>query len=140
MAPSTTRQEANPVNPLLSGTLRTVPMTTSLRGAAEVLASDGIGLLVVVNTAGDLAGVVSERDLVAAVADGVDLDAERVGNVMADQVVTIDVNESIGVAGDRMVSADVRHLVVVDTAQRPVGVVSARDVMRHGVDATTGVS
>lgn len=58
---------------LLTGSLRIVYPWLSLRSGAEAMTEDGIGLLVVGDRDGDLAGVVSERDLVAAVGDKSDL-------------------------------------------------------------------
>ena len=87
-----------PVTTLLTGTVRAVRGSLPLRRAAEALAADGIGLLVVHNPAGALAGVVSERDVVAAVASDRDLDSERVEDVMADQVVTVDVSDTVATA------------------------------------------
>lgn len=130
MATTTDSLASVSVASLLTGSIRAVRPSLTLRLAAELLAEDGIGLLVVENAEGDLAGVLSERDLVAAVADGTDLDAERLGSLMADEVVTVTCDGSLGLAATRMVDADVRHLVVVDDRQHAVGVVSARDVMR----------
>lgn len=118
---------------LVTGSIRLVYGSLSLHRAAEAMAEDGIGLLVVENADGDLAGVVSERDLVGAVANGMDLDAERVGDLMADEVLTVELDDDVAQAARRMVDADVRHLVVVDDRHRPIGVVSARDVMRTAV-------
>lgn len=131
------------VSDMLTGTVRTVHPTLNLRAAARAMAADGIGLLVVENAAGALAGVVSERDLVNALADDVDLDADRLQDVMAEDVVTIDANDTVADAAERMVAADVRHLVVVDPTEGVVGVISSRDVMRALADrpmADTGAA
>ncbi|MBY5161968.1 CBS domain-containing protein [Salsipaludibacter albus] len=114
---------------LVHGTLRVVHPSLPLRRAAELLAADGIGLLVVENAAGDLAGVVSERDLVAAIARGGEPDEERVGDLMTDDVVCVDLDDDLATTIDRMVAAEVRHLVALDDDGAVVGVVSARDVL-----------
>ncbi len=130
MAAITDTTDTTPVSDLLTGTVRTVHPSMSLRAAARAMAADGIGLLVVENSSGALAGVVSERDLVSALADDADLDGDRLDDVMAQDVVTVDATDTLAVATHRMVEADVRHLVVVDPTEGVVGVISARDVMR----------
>ncbi len=114
---------------LVHGTLRVVHPSLTLRRAAEVLAADGIGLLVVENVEGDLAGVVSERDLVAAIAAGGDPGVDRVGDLMSDDVVCVDLDDDLATSVSRMVAAEVRHLVALDDSGTVAGVVSARDVL-----------
>lgn len=134
MATTTRPTGSRPVSDILTGTVRTVHPALSLRAAARALTADGIGLLVIENSSGALAGVASERDLVHALGNDVDLDADRLHDVMAEDVVTINASDTVAHAADRMVDADVRHLVVVDPAEGVVGVVSSRDIMRAMVD------
>ncbi|MEY3020475.1 MAG: hypothetical protein RLZZ272_1459, partial [Actinomycetota bacterium] len=97
--------------------------------------SDGVGLLVVVDTRGVL-GVLSERDVVNAVAEGADLDDERVRARLADDVVTIDEGATISDAAATMASAEIRHLGV--TRQGDIyGVVSVRDVVNVLLEGAT---
>lgn len=130
MTTSTVDNGSTPVRALLTGALRTVHPSLALRAAATVMAADGIGLLVVTNNEGGLAGVVSERDLVTSVGSGADIDSDRVDDIMAEDVVTIDADDPVSMAADRMVATDVRHLVVTDPDEGVIGVVSSRDVMR----------
>lgn len=123
------------VSDLLEGAVRTVRPSMSLHRAAEELAADSIGLLVVEQPAGVVAGVVSERDVIRAMADGVDLDAERIADIMIDDVITVTEATTVGDAAKAMVAADVRHLVVVDEDHRAIGIISVRDVMKVVVDA-----
>lgn len=125
-----------PVAEVLTGTLRIVHASMSMRAAAETMAEDGIGLLVVANPDGRLAGVVSERDLVHVVAAAGDVDGDRVADRMADDVVTIDRDADVATAARTMARADIRHLVVVDSEGSPIGVVSVRDVLRSLVDGS----
>lgn len=113
-----------------TGAMRYAPTSMTLLDAAEALAADGIGLLVVERAGHGMVGVVSERDIVHAVADGADLEAERLDSVMADGVVTVSHDADLARATELMVEADVRHLVVVDDEGEVTGLVSSRDVMR----------
>lgn len=114
---------------LVHGSLRVVHPSMAVRRAAELLTADGIGLLVVENVEGDLAGVVSERDLVAAIGTGGDPAVDRIGELMADDVVCVDLDDDLRTVVSRMVGADVRHLVALDDDGVVAGVVSARDVL-----------
>lgn len=100
----------------------------SLRAAARELAEHGIGLLVIVED-DHVVGVLSERDLVRAVADGRDLDMVHVVDRGSGEVVTVDRAASLADALELMLTHDVRHLVATDGSHRPVGVLSMRDVM-----------
>ena len=72
---------------LMGRPVATIDHAASLREAAERLAADGVGALVVLHGTA-LVGVVAERDVVAHVALGADLDHLTVGDVMQGDVVT----------------------------------------------------
>ena len=120
-------RQTDPVGSLLSPAVATVEPTATLREAAEEMAADRLGLLVVTNANG-MIGVISERDVVAALADGADLDVERVRDHASDRVVTVDADLSVAEAARLMADAEIRHLAVMrddDVA----GVVSVRDLL-----------
>jgi CBS domain-containing protein len=99
----------------------------TLREAAERLAEEAIGVLVVVNPQG-LAGIVSERDIVRGLAEGADPDVERVADVMTDVVLQIESAESVSGVAATMLANEIRHAVVTD-GDSVAGVVSIRDVL-----------
>jgi len=106
----------------------TVRPTATLRHAAEQMAANDVGLVVVLGD-GRLLGVASERDIVTAIAEGADVDDERVENVMALDVLSAATTMPAAEAAALMLDAGVRHLPVVD-GDRVVGVVSMRDLLR----------
>jgi signal-transduction protein with cAMP-binding, CBS, and nucleotidyltransferase domain len=106
----------------------TVHTDATLLAVAEVLANDVIGVVLVLDPDGEIAGIVSERDIVRSVAAGDDPQDTRADEVMTTDLVMIDRGEEIGAAAALMHDADIRHLVVTDQG-RPWGVVSAREVM-----------
>ena len=117
----------DPVGGLVGDPVATIGPTATLRAAAEAMASDSVGLLVVVDTRGVL-GVISERDIVTAVADGADLDDERVRDRIVDDIVTIDEGASVADAAATMAAAEIRHLAVSRHGDI-YGVVSVRDIV-----------
>lgn len=120
-------RRTDPVGSLLSPAVATVEPTATLREAVETLAADGLGLLVVAN-AGGMVGVISERDVIAALADGAELDVERVRDRASDRVVTVDADLSVAEAARLMADAEIRHLAVMRDGD-VAGVVSVRDLL-----------
>ena len=99
----------------------------TIREAMMTMASKNIGFVVLMR--GDqLLGVVSERDIVKALASGVSLDAP-VEKIATKRVVTIEAKKSVVEAADLMAEHRIRHLVAVDGG-RVVGVVSLRDLVK----------
>lgn len=99
----------------------------TMRAAAAALAGQGVGALVV-GTADDVRGVITERDVLKAVADGVDLDGVTVAERATTSLVSCPVTATVGEASMAMMEAYLRHLVVRD-GDAVVGIVSARDLL-----------
>jgi CBS domain-containing protein len=116
-----------PVSTIMSWPVATIDHDATVQEAAEALAADNIGVLLVLRDGG-LAGLVSERDVVVHVASGADLSHLSVGEVMAGELVTAPPGQPISAAARAMVDADVRHLPVLD-GHLIAGVVSMRDVV-----------
>ncbi len=83
-----------------------------------------------------LVGIVTERDLVAALAEGADPAVATVADYMTDQPVTVAPDDDLEVAARRMADLGVRHLPVVDGTQL-VGVLSIRDLIAGQTIVTT---
>ena len=97
----------------------------TLRALATELSAARTGLAIVDVDDG---GVISERDVLRAIAAGVDLDTARVGEHMTPHPVSVPATTPLSEACDLMISRSVRHLLVADGA-RLVGVLNMRDVV-----------
>ena len=117
----------DPVRTLMAPAVATIAPTATLRAAATALAADRVGLLVVVDARG-VRGVLSERDIVLAIADDHDLDEARVRDHASTELVGIDEAESIIEAAGTMAAAELRHLAVM-RGEEVVGVISVRDIV-----------
>jgi CBS domain-containing protein len=117
----------DPIGSMVSTPVATVRPTATLRDAARLLTADRVGLLVVIDHRG-VRGVLSERDLVAAVADGEDVEVERVADYLVDDLVTVDEKTTVEEAARTMSEAELRHLTVARDGE-VIGVVSIRDVV-----------
>jgi CBS domain-containing protein len=116
----------DPVGSLVVGPVAVISPTATLREAAQTLATDHLGLLVVVSGAGPRA-VISERDIVAAIAAGDDVDVERVRDHASVDLLSVDESTSIAASLQAMLEAEVRHLLVTRNGVI-FGVVSQRDL------------
>jgi CBS domain-containing protein len=103
-----------------------VPSDTSACKAVEALRRFRSGALVVTD-GGRLAGLLSEWDLVhRVVGEGRDPRSTTVGDVMTRNPATANPETSMDAAFELMIARRVRHLVLIDDAGRPVGLVPLR--------------
>ncbi|HEY2288350.1 MAG TPA: CBS domain-containing protein [Streptosporangiaceae bacterium] len=98
----------------------------SLRAAAARMWRQQTGSLLVTED-GRLAGIITERDVLRAVALGADPDKSSVDDVMTAEVFTVPPDLNLQDAARLMASRWIRHLPVVD-GEEIVGVVSMRDM------------
>jgi CBS domain-containing protein len=105
-----------------------------LAAAAKLLSAHLIGALMVLDGGGRLVGILSERDIVRAMADvGSAVLQLPVAQVMTRNVSTCDVNDSISSVMDRMTKGKFRHMPVLDK-DRLVGLVSIGDALKWQIE------
>ena len=75
----------------------------------------------------DLVGIITERDILKAVAAGTSLDQTRISEAMTKDPVTVGPGTSLREAAKVMADRWIRHLPVIDGGQL-VGVISQRDL------------
>lgn len=117
-----------PVSRCMTDAMFTIPQWATLRTAAMEMRSRRVGLLLVVEDQ-ELVGVLSERDVVTAVADHDDLDTVRAADRARGSIVTIPAEAHLREALERMMETGTRHLIVTDELGQPRGVVSSRDLV-----------
>jgi len=98
----------------------------SLRSAAERMWRQQTGSLLITD-GGRLTGIITERDVLRAVALGADPDRSTVDEVMTAQVFTVPPDMPLQEAAREMATRWIRHLPIVEGDQL-LGVVSMRDV------------
>jgi CBS domain-containing protein len=116
------------VQDLPPGRLLSVPPEERLSEVARQMRvedSDSIAVMV----EGRLVGIITERDLVRAIADGVNPKQATAGVIMTPDPVTAGAEEDVSVVALRMMSLGVRHLPVVDAGGNPIGLLSARNLV-----------
>lgn len=103
----------------------------TLRAVARQLWEAGVGAAVVPGEGTAIAGVISERDVVAQLAVGADPDLVTAAEAMSRNVVSAQPADPVLDVVFLMLDAGVRHIpVVADDLDQLVGVVSMRDLLR----------
>jgi CBS domain-containing protein len=118
---------------LMDHQLHKATPSTTVGEAAVIMARAKVGSTLVME--GDrLLGIFTERDVVRALSRSVQSPADPVSGWMTPNPQTIFASDAIEVALRRMLSGGFRHLPVVDTGGRVVGMLSMRDLARAGVE------
>jgi len=109
----------------------TIEPSATLKSAVALLAERRIGAVLVLGADNRIVGILSERDIVRAVAEaGAAALEEPVSQSMTRKVSTCTESETIASLMERMTAGKFRHLPVVDQG-RLVGIVSIGDVVKH---------
>jgi len=112
----------------------TIDPNADLMTAAKQMSERHIGALVVLGLDHRVAGIISERDLVHALAQrGAGALSEPVSKVMTRKVATGVENETIPAIMERMTSGKFRHVPVIEQ-DRLVGIISIGDVVKHRIE------
>jgi CBS domain-containing protein len=115
----------------------TVGPQDTIREALKRLAEHNIGALVVVDGQAALAGIVSERDIVRALARSEAILGEPISVIMTRNVIIGSPQDDLVAAGTTMTDRRIRHLPVLDGG-RLVGIVSIGDIVKAQRDHYQG--
>jgi CBS domain-containing protein len=110
-----------------------MPANATVEAAVQLMLREDVGAILVVDDKGELIGILSERDLLLKVAGVVDdYKGIPIGDVMTPQPETVRATNPLGFALHKMDAGGYRHLPVLDgQGNRPVGMISVRDMLRH---------
>jgi CBS domain-containing protein len=109
----------------------TIEPTATLAAAAKLLAERRIGAVLVLGIEGRVAGILSERDIVRALAErGAAMLEQRVEQMMTRKVFTCTESDTVGQVMEQMTAGKFRHVPVVDQG-RLIGIISIGDVVKY---------
>ncbi|HWS47788.1 MAG TPA: CBS domain-containing protein [Acidimicrobiia bacterium] len=104
----------------------------SLRHVAVTFMEESIGAALVRGPHGTI-GLISERDIIRAIAEGAGSDRTTAEDVMAEELITVAPGDDLLDAVHRMLDAEVRHLPVMEDGVA-AGMLSVRDALRALAD------
>jgi CBS domain-containing protein len=121
------------VGPLVTRDIVVVGPHHSLSEAARRMNDRGVGSAVVTTDDGR-PGIITERDLLKAMAAGVDPDDAVVEDYMTANPITASASWDVRDAARQMLEFGFRHLVVLGDRGEPSGIISIRDLVRVLLD------
>jgi CBS domain-containing protein len=126
------------VREVMTDSPRCVTVETPISEVAQLMESENVGSLPVLE--GDaLAGIVTDRDIVVrAIAKGKDPRGMPVREVTSRELVTVYAEDDLASALEKMAHEQVRRLPVVDEENRLVGVLAQADVALEAKEKTVG--
>jgi CBS domain-containing protein len=126
------------VHEVMTDRPRCVTPETSVAEAAQLMKSDDIGSLPILDGE-QLAGVVTDRDIVIrAIAEGKDPRGMPVREIASRELVKINADEDLSTALQLMAAQQVRRLPVVDDDGRLVGILAQADVAVEAKEKDVG--
>jgi CBS domain-containing protein len=119
--------------------VRTIEPDAAVAETLRRMRQERIGALVVSDDQTSIAGIISERGIMDALADrGVAVLGERVGSVMTGKVFTCSRQDRVSAVMALMTNQRIRHVPVVEHDGRLCGIVSIGDVVKHRLDEIRG--
>ena len=116
---------------VMNTSVLTVDPSATIGEAAEKMIEAGVGAVVVIEDLARIVGIITERDLMRAVAQRARAAEARVRQWMTESVVTITPDTEIKDAAKMMFEKNFRHLPVVNKDGRLMGIASLRRLSQH---------
>jgi len=117
------------VKDIMSKAIISVNVETTVFQIAKMMEQGGIGAILVKKD-GHLSGIITDRDFATKVATNSLSFDTPVEKVMSSPLITINYNESISAAAERMASKKIRKLAVTDNGN-VVGLVTSTDLVNQ---------
>ena len=127
MSPDDFNSSAILIQDIMSKSLISVSLTTTVSQIAKMMEQGGIGAILVKENE-NLVGIVTDRDFATKIAaNNLPFDTQ-VEKIMSSPLVTINYDESISAAAERMVSKKIRKLAVTNNG-KIVGLITSTDLV-----------
>lgn len=110
-----------------------VPQTASIKDALLEISQKGLGMTAVVDEQGRMAGIFTDGDLRRILDQRYDIHTNLIAEVMTRKCITANAQMLAAEALQIMQQKKINGLIVVDTAQVPVGAMNMHDLLRAGV-------
>ena len=111
---------------------------STLKRVIQMLQNHRIGCVLVTSN-NRLEGIITERDLSLRVLGcAVDTSTALVDDFMTPSPESLEMNDSVAFAVNRMSLGGYRHIPIVDSKTRPIGVISVKDIVNILVEELPG--
>lgn len=117
------------VGQLMTSDLSVITEDATLKQAAGQMQAERIGSLLV-KKGEEFSGIITETDVVRAVAEHDDVSQTAVADVMSSPILTVSKKLSPHYARDLMADKRIRHLAVTED-EKIVGIISVRDLLAY---------
>lgn len=111
----------------------TVDPDTTASEIARIMAENKIGSVIVVNSKGDIVGIVTSYDIISkVVAQGRDPRITTASDIMSKNVIYVEENTPVSDIVNLMIRHGIRHIPVVNQEKRLVGIIAEYDIIAMG--------
>jgi CBS domain-containing protein len=115
---------------LTQAPVQTIEPSATVAAAARMMCDQAVGALVITDASGVTPlGIITDRDLVWMIAEGLDPREATVSQFAGGSLQTVRVSESLSDAAKKMRESGVRRLPIVDQENRLLGIVSLDDIL-----------
>ena len=110
--------------------VRTIQQSATMAAATRLMCDQSVGALVITDASGITPlGVITDRDLVWMIAEGLDARQATVDQFVRSSLQTVRVSDSLSDATKKMRESGVRRLPILDQESRLLGLVSLDDIL-----------
>lgn len=124
--------ESLTVREIMTETLESINKLNTAQEAAVKMANRNVSSLAVLDDSGKALGILTERDLVRRICTTEkNSSAVTVEQIMSSPVITVRPDCSLEEAADVIIRAEVRHLLVVNKENEPLGIITPTDLAAY---------
>jgi CBS domain-containing protein len=127
------------VSEVMTEDVLTITPGVTLRDAAKLMSEKKVGSVVVDDPEGQGVGILTERDILRAVAEDLDVDVATAADHLTSELVYAAPRWSLEEATEAMRRGGFRHLVVLDEGE-VIGIISLRDVVKAWTPDVAGAA
>ncbi len=118
--------------------VHTIEAAEGIDEAIRRLSGNDIGVLVVVDDGGRVAGILSERDIIRALSRSRDALSGRVEDIMTTDIVAGSPGDDVDAVLETMTDRHFRHLPIIEDG-RPTGLITIGDLVKAQLADTKGI-
>jgi CBS domain-containing protein len=128
------------ISDLMRTPVQTVQGSCTIADAARAMVKHSVGALVIADASGRPTGIVTDRDLVTMISEGLDPKQATLGSLVRPPLVTANIDDNLAAITKRMKSAGVRRIPIVDRDGALAGIVSLDDLLIAMAQTFSGIA